>query len=282
MRRADLITRYKSFMGLWIAVLFGAVQGLTEFLPVSSSGHLAILSMLALDGSDIVFTILLHLATFISVCVVYRKDIWALLAALFTFIPDKLAHRAHKDPDSVHMLGMIIITLLPLLLVLPVKSKIEAAFGSAVAIGILLIVTAALLFFANRRRGGIKTTATMTWRDALIIGFAQLFAVMPGLSRSGTTLAAALFCGMERENAVKYSFVISLPTILAAAVLELSDVTAVSSAMIAPYALGFLTAAVTGYLAIGLVRFISKKSKLWIFSIYCAALGAGLLISQLI
>jgi undecaprenyl-diphosphatase len=263
-----------------LALLFGAVQGLTEFLPVSSSGHLAILSMLALDGeSDLVFTILLHVATFAAVCVAYRRDIYGLLRAFFLFVPDKIKKR--ETSAYTRMIGMMIISLLPLVAVIPFKSRVEEAFASPLSIGVSLLVTAVLLFLSDRFNKGAKTFETMTVKDALIIGLFQLCAVLPGLSRSGTTLAAALFCGLDRENAVKYSFILSLPTIAAAAVLELSGAVkeGIDAALIGPYALGCAVAAVTGFAAIFTVRIISKKGKLRIFSYYTAALGAGLLLS---
>ena len=265
-----------------LAMLFGVIQGLTEFLPVSSSGHLAILSMLTLESSDIFFTILLHIATFVAVCAAYRRDIYELLRALFLYIPDKLNKRT-PGPYS-RVIVMLIISLLPLVAVVPFKSKIEASFESPVVIGAMLLLTAVLLFLADRFNKGNKTIQNMTAKDALIIGLFQMCAVMPGLSRSGATLCAALFCGLDRENSVKYSFILSLPTIAAAAVLGASDAikTGISPTLFGPYALGCVVAAISGFAAIFLVRLISKKGKLKIFSAYTAALGAGLLFSYII
>ena len=270
-------------MTIPIALLFGLVQGLTEFLPVSSSGHLAILSMLTLDNTDLFFTVLLHVATFLAVCVAFYKDIWALLRELILFIPDTIRKRPPRDPAYRHMLGMMILSLLPLVLVVFFKDRIEALFTTPWLNGLSLCVTAVLLLFADRHGNGTKTVGTMTVRDAVIIGLVQMIAVIPGISRSGATLTAALFCGMTREDAVKYSFVLSLPTILAAAVLEFAGAAAsgIDSALLLPYAAGFVVAAVTGYFAIGLVKLISKNGKLKIFSFYCAALAAGLFLSYL-
>ena len=266
-----------------LAILFGLVQGLTEFLPVSSSGHLAILSLLTKQESTLAFSVFLHLATFLAVCAVYYKDIWALIRAFFCFLPDKLKKRPARDPAYQHMLGMMILSLLPLVPIVFVKDQIEAACSTPWVIGLALCGTAVLLFFADRFNNGKKTVADMTVRDALIIGLVQMVAVIPGLSRSGATLTAALFCGLKREDAVKYSFILSLPTIVAAAVLEGAALIkgGMASGSVLPYAAGFAVAAVTGYLAIGLVRMISKNGKLKYFSIYCAALAAGLFLSYL-
>ena len=253
-----------------LAILFGLVQGLTEFLPVSSSGHLAILSLLTKQESTLAFSVFLHLATFLAVCAVYYKDIWALIRAFSCFLPDKLKKRPARDPAYQHMLGMMILSLLPLVPIVFVKDQIEAACSTPWVIGLALCGTAVLLFFADRFNNGKKTVADMTVRDALIIGL-------------GATLTAALFCGLKREDAVKYSFILSLPTIVAAAVLEGADLIkgGMASGSVLPYAAGFAVAAVTGYLAIGLVRMISKNGKLKYFSIYCAALAAGLFLSYL-
>jgi len=245
-------------MSYQLALLFGAVQGLTEFLPVSSSGHIAVLSMLTLGSTDLVFALFLHIATFAAVCVVYRREVLALLKEIFSYIPNKISKRGSNDPETLRFLGLMIISLLPLFAVVPMKDKIEAAFDSPLTVGISLAITALLLFFANRYGKGNKTVKEMTIWDALVIGLFQMCAVLPGLSRSGATIAAGLFCGLERKTAVKFSFIMSLPTILAAAFLEAIDLTAESVAAIAygPYIVGFVAAAVCGYLAIGLVKLI--------------------------
>jgi undecaprenyl-diphosphatase len=198
------------------------------------------------------------------------------------YIPDKIKKR--RTNGYTRMIGMMIISLLPLVAAVPFQSKIEAAFKSPLAIGVSLMVTAVLLFFADRYNKGNKTFETMTVRDALIIGLFQMCAILPGLSRSGATLAAALFCGLDRENAVKYSFILSLPTIAAAAVLELGSAAkaGITASLIGPYALGCVVAAITGFAAIFMVRMISKKGKLRVFSYYTAALGTGLLISLIV
>ena len=270
-------------MTIWLGALFGLVQGLTEFLPVSSSGHLAILSMLALDSSDMFFSILLHLATFVAVCIAFRKDVWALVREVVCFIPDTIRKKPPRDKDYRHMLYMMILSLLPLVAVVFFQDQIDAIFNSPLAIGIALCVTATLLVLADRFGGGTKTVGTMTARDAVVIGLVQMVAIIPGMSRSGATLTAALFCGMTREDSVKYSFLLSLPTILAAAALEVLDVlgTGIDTALLAPYAVGCLVAGVTGYLGIGMVRMISKNGKLKVFSFYCAAVALGLFVSYL-
>ena len=268
-------------MTWFIALLFGFVQGLTEFLPVSSSGHLALISMLTLENSDIFFTVLLHAATFISVCAAFRGDVSELLRAALTFVPDRVKRRPVTQWQR--LLELMAVSLFPLAFAVPFRSRIEALFESPAAIGLALIATALLVLLSDRFGKGRKTLRDIKFRDALIIGLVQAAAIIPGLSRSGATLAAALFCGLDRDTAVKYSFILSLPTVLAAAALESAEAFAagISPARLGPYALGFAAAAVTGYASIGLVRVLTGKGRLKYFSIYTAALGTGLLLSRL-
>ncbi len=270
-------------MSVWIALLFGLIQGLTEFLPVSSSAHLSIFGMLTLGEPDLLFTLLLHLATLIAVCIAYRKDVGSLVNTSIRLIPDTIRHRKAEDPASRHMLWMMVVSLLPLLVAVFFKDMVETACSTPWVMGLTLLGTAVLLVLADRFGNGQKTVATMTVRDAAIIGLAQMFAVMPGLSRSGTTLAFGLFCGLDRENAARYSFLLSIPTIVAAAVLELADMfsTGIDTTLLLPYLLGCVVAGVTGYLAIGIVRLITGKRKLSFFSLYCAALAVGLFLSYI-
>lgn len=271
-------------MYYWLAVFYGAVQGLTEFLPISSSGHLAIAALLLGEGGqdNVAFFLLLHLATFIAVCLVYWKDIWELLKELILFIPQTIRKHPSQNPEARRLLGLMILSLLPLFLVLPFQSELKETFDNPFIIGAALLCTAVLLFFANRRKNNGKNVAEISVKDALIIGVAQLFAVIPGLSRSGTTLAAGLFCGLERETAVKYSFILSLPTILGAVILEYKAIFTLANQNLGPYIIGFVTAGLLGYAAIGLVRFLSRTGRLSIFSVYCALVGTALIVSQLV
>lgn len=272
-------------MTIFKAIILGAVQGFAEFLPISSSGHLVIFSHLlktTSGGQDLFFDVLLHLGTFVAVVIAFWKDILRLILELFSVIGDLFTGRLGKRKRSPgrNYLYMLIVALLPLFLVLPVKSKIEALFDNPVFVGCALLVTGAILWFSGRLRRGSIGMAETRVGNALTVGFAQLFAIVPGISRSGTTITAGLMTGFKREYAVKFSFIISLPATLAAAVLELYEtikLDALPDNML-PYLIGMVVAAFTGYLAIGLVRLLLKKNQFQLFSGYCLAMGMATII----
>ncbi len=260
------------------AALMGHLQGVTEFLPVSSSGHLSLFqNFFNGKAPDNLFNVLLHFATLMAVCVVYRHDIADMILEFFRGV--KALFSKEKTPASVpparRMVLLIIVGTLPLALVLPVKDKLEALGGSTLFIGCALLVTGLLLFASDRFARGHKNAKTATVVDALLIGCAQAVAVAPGLSRSGTTISAGLARGLDRPFAVRYSFLMSLPAVLGATLLELLDAlqTTVDAALIPQYLLGMVVAAVSGYFAIRLVNLLASKGKFGAFAYYCWAVG---------
>ncbi|NLT57579.1 MAG: undecaprenyl-diphosphate phosphatase [Clostridiales bacterium] len=269
-------------MTVWKAILLGLIQGLTEFLPVSSSGHLVIFThLLGTSGveQDLFLDVLLHLGTFVAVIAAFWRDVLALLAELFSTLRDLFSGRLRKvrPTPGRNYLYMLILSLLPLFLVLPVKGHIEALFERPLLVGVMLLVTGVLLFVSSRVRRGRIGMAETTAKDALTVGFAQLFAILPGISRSGATISAGLMTGFKRDYAVRYSFILSLPTTLAAALLQLYE-TIQAGALpenLAPYLLGMVVAAVVGYLAIGLVRVLVKGTSFRFFSFYCLVVGTA-------
>lgn len=267
-------------MSLSHALLFGLIQGLTEFLPVSSSAHLAIAALLTQGRTSMAFSVLLHTATLLVVCIVYRRDVAALLCAGLR-LPFR---RAPQDAADRRMLSRLLLSLLPLLPAVLVRNAIEAAASKPWLIALALCGTAILLCLADRCSKGSKTIAEMTVRDALVIGAAQLLAVVPGLSRSGVTLTAALLCGLRADDAVRYSFLLSLPTVLAAAVLEYGNLlqTGSESGIVTACIVGFAAAAASGFLAIRLLNKAVRVGRLKLFALYCAALAAGLFLSEYI
>lgn len=267
-------------MSLPHALLFGLVQGLTEFLPVSSSAHLAVVALLIQGDTSLAFSVLLHTATLLVVCTVYRRDVAVLLRAGLR-LPFR---RTPQDAADRRMLNRLLLSLLPLLPAVLVRDAIEAAASKPWMLALALCGTAMLLCLADRCQNGTKTIAEMTVRDALVIGAAQLLAVVPGLSRSGLTLTAALLCGLRTDDAVRYSFLLSLPTVLAAAVLEGGDLlhTGPEPGIIAGCMVGFAAAAVSGFLSIRLLKKAVRVGRLKLFALYCAALAAGLFLSEYI
>lgn len=266
------------------AAFMGLLQGVTEFLPVSSSGHLSLFqNFFNGKAPDNLFNVLLHFATLLAVCVVYWQDIRDMVVEFFRGIRALFSKKKPNGPvpDARRLVLMLVLGTLPLLIVLPFKSKIEALGGSTLFIGCALLVTGLLLFFSDRIPRGKKTARTMTVPDALIIGAAQALAVVPGLSRSGTTISAGVTRGLDRPFAVRYSFLLSLPAVLGATLLELVDVVGegIDATLVPQYLLGMAVAAVSGYFAIRLVNLLAKKGRFGAFAYYCWALGAVTLIA---
>ena len=273
-------------MSIWFAALQGLVQGLTEFLPVSSSGHLVLVQALFGSGVEtnyMLFNVLLHFGTLLSVVVAFWKDIKELFVEFFGWIRDGFRINGHPYRRFIVML---LITLIPMFLILPIESRLEAAFSSPLLVGLLLLVTAALLFLSEKAPKKHKTEQNASWLDALIVGIGQMFAVLPGLSRSGTTICTGLFCGFSREYAVRFSFIMSLPVVLGANILELADVirepALMGDASIACYAVGILVSMVSGLAAIRLVKFITKRGNFRPFVVYCTLVGTVAVVASLI
>ncbi|HIX09952.1 MAG TPA: undecaprenyl-diphosphate phosphatase [Candidatus Agathobaculum pullistercoris] len=273
-------------MSIWFAALQGLVQGLTEFLPVSSSGHLVLVQALFGSGVEtnyMLFNVLLHFGTLLSVVVAFWKDIKELFVEFFGWIRDGFRINGHPYRRFIVML---LITLVPMFLILPIESRMEAAFSSPLLVGLLLLVTAALLFLSEKAPKKHKTEQNASWLDALIVGIGQMFAVLPGLSRSGTTICTGLFCGFSREYAVRFAFIMSLPVVLGANILELADVirepALMGDASIACYAVGILVSMLSGLAAIRLVKFITKRGNFRPFVVYCTLVGTVAVVASLI
>ncbi len=271
------------------AVILGIVQGVAEFLPISSSGHLAIFQnffgLSNPEEENLFFDVLLHLGTLVAVFVAYRKEIAAIIVEFLEMVKLKKPTEG-KRPDypSRRMILMLVISTLPLLLVLPIKDKVEQLYYNTFFIAGALIVTGCLLFIADRIGHGGKSERNMTLFDAVAVGCAQAVAVVPGLSRSGTTIAAGLVCGMERSFAVRFSFLLSIPAVLGANLLSLIDAVqaGIDMSLLPMYLVGVVTAAVCGYLSIRLLKFISERGSFGGFSYYCWGAGVVTLILSLI
>ena len=260
------------------AIILGILQGLTEFLPVSSSGHLTIASTLfGLSGEEnLTFTVVVHIATVCSTLVILWKEVVWIFKDLFA----KQSWKSYSGlNDGTHFAINILISMIPVAIVgFFFKDTVEAIFGSGMLIvGIMLLVTAALLAFSYFAKPRPKEQIS-GWH-ALIIGIGQAIAVLPGLSRSGTTIATGLLLGNKKENLAQFSFLMVIPPILGEALLDIKDIAEVgfSAAMngISPLALGlgFLAAFVTGCLACRWMINIVKRGKLVWFAVYCAIIG---------
>lgn len=274
-------------MTLLSSVLLGLVQGVAEFLPISSSGHLAIAEhLLGATGVETpkFFDVLLHLGTLVAVFVAYWDDIRDMIVEFFCGVRDLARHSTPTPvPPARRLILLIIVGTLPLFAVLPIKDTVEGLSDNIYFVGGALIVTGFLLFFSDRVRKGRKTERTATLLDVLLVGVAQAIATCPGISRSGTTITAGCFLGFDRKFAVRYSFLMSIPAILGANILSIKDaMETVIWSEVPVYLVGVLVSAVVGYACIRLLKMIAEKGKFGFFAYYCWAVGALTIVLSLV
>lgn len=261
-------------------IIQAVIQGLTEFLPVSSSGHLSVVQHITgVSGEQAgILMIVLHLGTLVAVFAAFWETIWGMIKEFFLTIGDIFKGRfSWKDMNSNRR--MMIMVILATLILVPVY-LFEDFFtrrtgdGDIVFEGVAFIFTAVLLFLSDKCSNGAKLGKDMTVKDGVTVGLFQCVALFPGVSRSGSTTAAGLFCGLEKQTAITFSFILGIPAILGGSVLELGD--ALSSDMQldwAAMAIGFVVAAVVGFLAIKLVSWLIKKDRFKVFGVYTLILG---------
>ena len=268
-------------MSVLHAVLLGIVQGVTEFLPISSSGHLAIAEhLLGVQGASEIpefFDVLLHLGTLVAVFIAYWSDICGMILEFFRGVGDLIHHSTpERIPPARRMILLIIVGTLPLFLVLPVKDRIEALSDSMIFVGCALLFTGCMLFLCDRAAKGRKTEKSARLTDVLLVGVAQAVATCPGVSRSGMTITTGCLMGFERSFAVRYSFLMSIPAILGANLLAVKDAleAGIVWSEVPVYLAGVVVAAVVGYGCIRLLHFIASKGRFGVFAYYCWAVGA--------
>lgn len=264
------------------AILLGIIQGVAEFLPISSSGHLSIAQNLlgmGMEGADdVFFDVLLHLGTLGAVFVAYWNDIREMVLEFVRMIQDLAGGTTpQKIPPARRMILLIVVGTLPLFLILPVKDLVEGLYSNTFFVGGALLVTGLLLYFCDRITKGRKNTRTATLADVLVVGVGQAVATCPGISRSGMTICMGCFRGFERKFAVRFAFLLSIPAVLGANILQIKDVVAaggIDVKLLPAYLLGVIVAAVSGYFSIRLVRMVADKGKFGAFAYYCWAAGA--------
>ena len=264
------------------AIILGIVQGLTEFLPISSSGHLVLgqelLGVLDHQSKDVVFEVVLHLGTLVAVLAALWRDVLRLLAAL---LPGK---NEEKLPERKLILWILLSTIPTGLIGFLLRDTFEAAFQKPWLVSLMLLVTACILFLGDRLPRRERTAETVGPVRALWLGLAQALAILPGISRSGTTIVAGIAAGVKPEEAARYSFLISIPAVLGALVLALPDLSTGASALrYSGFELlaGFLAAALVGYMALQWLLVAVRKRNLSWFALYCAILGVTALIWSL-
>lgn len=285
-------------MNFFEAILMAIIQGITEFLPVSSSGHLALFKIIFnLQEAGILYDVLLHVGTLIAIFIVYRKDIWELIKEAVFLLGDILYNLGRWLSNVVRrekggykkvisstyrrFVIMIIVSCIPTAVIgLVGKDFVELSGQTLLIPGICLVVTAILLSIADYVKPGKLTAANAGWGSSVIIGVAQGIATMPGLSRSGTTIAACLLLGYEKSFAVKYSFILSIPAVLGSLLLEIKDIAGAdfSGSEIASYIVGMIIAAAVGFFCIKFLIYLIKNKRFMGFSIYCAVIGMASII----
>lgn len=272
------------------SVLMGVLQGVAEFLPISSSGHLALFQHFFgvenYEETQIFFTVLLHLGTLISVCVYYWRDVIDMIREFFLGIRDLTVRRGGgaPPPPTRRLVMMIIVATLPLFAILPVKGLVEDAMSNVTFVSVALLATGFILFFSDRMARGRKNARNATVADALLVGCAQAVGTLPGISRSGITISAGLLRGFDRTFAVRFSFLMSLPAVLGANILSLKDAleAGVDLEMLPIYLVGMVVSGVVGYFAIRLVNLLADKGKFGNFAYYCWVVGLGSLIASFV
>ena len=268
------------------ALILGIVQGLTEFLPVSSSAHLVFVPALMRIPSSVPFDTLLHLGTLLAVIGYFGKDVAALVKAFFLSladIPGKRFGRGLREDPFKRLAWLLIIGSIPAgVLGYFLKRFFESLFHSVAATALLLIVTGIILWFADRTRRGNKTASDLTLADGLAIGLAQAAAIAPGISRSGATISAGLFLGLEGRAAARFSFLLSIPAILGATVLQLKGISAGFHLSAGVFLAGLISSFVCGLLAIRFMMKVIQKKSLTVFAYYCWLAGGVFLALSLL
>ncbi len=271
------------------AVIYGIIQGIAEFLPISSSGHLALAQNFfgTQAENSFAFNIALHLATLLSVCVVFRKDVLALITGFFSLVKKLFTGKLKQGLDSGEKLFlMLCVATLPLVPVklLGLDETVEAISTVSWIIGILLIINGTMLFVSDRLKQTELKAENGGYLRPLGVGIVQaLIGIMPGISRSGSTITGGRIFGFSREEAVRFSFLMSIPAILGACVTELPDLFSEGMAenMLVPVIVGAVVAAVVGFFAIKLLQYISKNKGFAVFSVYSVIIGVVAIVADI-
>lgn len=259
-------------MGLVESIVLGLVQGLTEFLPVSSSGHLVIFeNLLGVQGGDLVFEVLVHFGTLVAVLIYFRQQLFDIFRS---FLKSPLGHNLSSEESKSIKLGWFLVlgTIPAAVIGLGFEEYIELAFESPRWSSGMLLVTALILFstrWAKREKGQLNIART------IVIGLAQAMAIMPGISRSGATISAGMFSGMKKSEAAEFSFLLSIPAILGASILKFPELISMidNTGLIINYLAGAAAAAAVGYVSIAFLMSVIKKGKFFYFGLYCATVG---------
>lgn len=260
------------------SIIYGILQGITEFLPVSSSGHLAILHALLGDAGETsaAFDVMLHIATLLAVCAVYGNEMISVIKGFFTLLKKTFCGRLKEGLDDGEKLFlMLCVTSLPLIPAAFADGFVSGIRSKLWLIGALLMINGVMLFIGDAIQDGTLDIKSMGYKNALTVGIVQLFAVLPGISRSGSTVTGALSLGIKRDDAVKFSFLMSVPAVFGAAAVKLPELFegGVAKAELLPLLAGSLSAFFVGLAAIKLLEYVADKKRFKIFGVYCITAG---------
>ncbi|MCK9151140.1 undecaprenyl-diphosphate phosphatase [Methanobacterium alcaliphilum] len=271
------------------ALLLGIIQGLTEFLPVSSSAHLVFMHSLTGVEPSVAYDTLLHVGTLVAVVAYFWKDILSMLKSFFSSlidVPRAQFRQGIQDDPYKKMAWFILLGTIPAGLAgVLLKDFFESLFSNVIAVGFFLIVTGFLLWgseMASQKIADKKSMSNMSLKNALTMGVAQAAAIAPGISRSGATISTGLFLGLERELAARFSFLLSIPAIIGAALVQSKDITSILDISTVSAFAGFLAAIISGYLAIKIMLKLIKERDLMVFAYYCWIIGPLAIILSLI
>lgn len=260
------------------AIILGAVQGISEFLPISSSGHLVLVPALLGIETGLAFDTILHIGTLVAIFTFFWKDIINLIKGFILSIIDLtegvdiFKRELHRVPEKRFAWLIIVGTIPTGIMGILLKDAIETIFRGTLFVGIFLLVTAAVLYYSERHSSGQITQKDMSFKQALIVGICQGLAVFPGISRSGSTIASGLCLGLNREYAARYSFLLSIPAVIGAGLIQIKDITTLDASVSVLLA-GFISSVIFGYLSIKLLMKMIKGWSLDIFAYYCTIIG---------
>lgn len=260
------------------AIILGAVQGISEFLPISSSAHLVLVPHLLGVETSLVFDTILHLGTLVAIFSVFWKDIVNILKGFILSILDltkskEVFLKGIREVPAKRFAWLLIVATIPTgIMGILFKDAIETIFRGTLFIGVFLIITGILLYMSERHKSGSITERDMTFKQAIALGVCQGLAVLPGISRSGATISAGLFAGLNREYAARYSFILSIPAVLGAGLIQIKDIVTIDVSAFVLVA-GFLSSVIFGYLSIKLLLKMIEGWSLDIFAFYCWIIG---------
>lgn len=273
------------------AFFYGLLQGIAEFLPISSSGHLSLAhNFFGTESADnLAFDVLLHLATLFAVVIVYHREIYLVIRGFFSLLGKLFTGKLWGEKKQELEFGerlflMLCLSTVPLIPIALISDSVETIGKFSWVVGLLLIINGTMLYLSDRLAAGKLTLERAGWLRPFLVGCVQIFGVLPGISRSGSTITGGRLCGFTREDAVRFSFLMAIPAILGACVLKLPDFFSegVDSAMVAPCIVGAVTALVVGLGAIRLLQFFSRKKGFTVFSVYSVLIGVAAIIADLV